>query len=179
MNLNRALLIVDAQINMFNEDISVYQANQLIKTLQKLVKQARLRGVPVIWVRNNGGKGDPDEPGTHGWEINPILEPNKAEIVIDKHKPSAFKGTNLMLELEQKEITHLVIAGMQTEICINSTARQAVELGFKVIIVEDGHSTFDSKEMRAIDVIEKYNKELNDVARIEKAENILFQKNNF
>lgn len=68
---------------------------------------------------------------------------------------------------------------MQTEICINSTARQAVELGFKVIIVEDGHSTFDSKEMRAIDVIEKYNKELNDVARIEKAENILFQKNNF
>lgn len=68
---------------------------------------------------------------------------------------------------------------MQTEICINSTARQAVELGFKVIIVEDGHSTIDSKEMRAIDVIEKYNKELNDVARIEKAEYILFQKNNF
>jgi len=84
-----------------------------------------------------------------------------------------------MLELEQKEITDLVIAGIQTEIYINSTARQAVELGFKVIIVEDGHSTFDSKEMRAIDVIEKYNKELNDIARIEKAENILFQKNNF
>jgi len=135
----------------------------LIKILQKVIKQARLKDVLVIWIRNDRGMGDPDEPGTYCWEINPKLEPNKADIVIDKHKPSAFKGIDLKLELEQKRITKLVIVGMQTEICINSTARKAVELGFKVNLVEDGHSTFDSKKMRAPDVIEKFNKELSDI----------------
>ncbi|MFX1391482.1 MAG: cysteine hydrolase family protein [Promethearchaeota archaeon] len=175
MNKNQVLLIIDAQINMFNEEFSVYQANQLIKRLQHLVKQARLKNVPVIWVRNNGGKGEPDEPRTHGWKIHPSLRPKKGEIVVDKYKPSAFKGTNLLLELMQNRITDLVIAGMQTEICINSTVRQAVEFGFNVIIVEDGHSTFDSKEMKAIEIIERYNKELNDIAKIVKTENIIFQ----
>ncbi|MFX0106055.1 MAG: cysteine hydrolase family protein [Candidatus Hodarchaeota archaeon] len=175
MDKNQALLIIDAQINMFNENFYVYQANQLIKRLQHLVKQARLKSVPVIWVRNNGGKGEPDEPGTLGWKIHPSLRPKKGELVVDKYEPSAFKDTNLLFILKQNRIIDLVIAGMQTEICIDSTVRQAVEFGFNVIIVEDGHSTFDSKEMKAIEIIEKYNKELNDIAKIEKAGNIIFQ----
>jgi nicotinamidase-related amidase len=179
MNENQALLIIDAQINMFSEEISVYQANQLIKTLKQLVKKARLKGVAVIWVRNNGEKGDPDEPGTRGWKIHPLLKPKKGELVIDKHEPSAFKDTNLLTILEQKKVNNLIIAGMQTEICINSTTRNAVELGFNVILIKDGHSTFDSKEMKAQEIIEKYNKELNDIAKIEKAENIKFHKNAF
>jgi nicotinamidase-related amidase len=175
MNNNQALLVIDAQINMFNEDFSVYQANQLTKRLQHLVKQARLKGVPVIWIRNNGGKGDPDEPGTYGWKIHPSLRPNRDEVVIDKYEPSAFKDTILLSILKQNRITDLIIAGMQTEICINSTVRQAVEFGFNVIVVEDGHSTFDSEEMKAIEIIEKFNKDFENIAKINKAGNIIFQ----
>ena len=174
MNENQVLLVIDAQINMFNEKISVYNAKQLIKILQQLVKKARLKGVPVIWVRNNGEKGDPDEPGTRGWKIHPLIKPKKGEMVIDKHKSSAFEGTNLLMILEQMEISHLIIVGMQTEFCINSTVRNAIELGFNVTLIKDGHSTFDSDEMKAREIIEKYNKEINDIAKIEKAENIRF-----
>lgn len=175
MTKNQALLIIDAQINMFNEDFSIYQANQIIKRLQYLIKQARSNSVPVIWVRNNGGKGDPDEPGTHGWKIHPLLKPKKGEVVVDKYEPSAFKDTNLLLILKQNKITNLVIAGMQTEICINSTVRQALEFGFNMIIVEDGHSTFDSEELKAVEIIEKYNNEFKEIAKIEKTGDSLFQ----
>lgn len=175
MTKNQTLLIIDAQINMFNEDFSIYQANQIIKRLQYLVKQARSNNVPVIWVRNNGGKGDPDEPGTQGWKIHPLLKPMKGEVVVDKYEPSAFKDTNLLLILKQNKITDLVIAGMQTEICINSTVRQALEFGFNVIIVEDGHSTFDSEELKAVEIIEKFNNEFKEIAKIEKTGDSLFQ----
>ena len=177
MNENQALLVIDAQIDMFSEDFSVYHAKQLIKILQQLVKKARLNGVPVIWVRNNGEKGDPDEPGTPGWKIHPSLNPKKNEIIIDKHKSSAFKDTNLLLILKQMKISRLIIAGMQTEFCINSTVRNAIELGFNVTLIKNGHSTFDSEEMKASEIIEMYNEELNDIVKIEKAENINFQKN--
>ena len=177
MNENQALLVIDAQIDMFSEDFSVYHAKQLIKILQQLVKKARLNGVPVIWVRNNGEKGDPDEPGTPGWKIHPSLKPKESEIIIDKHKSSAFKDTNLLLILKQMKISRLIIAGMQTEFCINSTVRNAIELGFNVTLIKNGHSTFDSEEMKASEIIEKYNEELNDIVKIEKAENINFQKN--
>jgi nicotinamidase-related amidase len=81
------------------------------------------------------------------------------------------------LILKQNKISHLIIAGIQTEICINSTTRNAIELGFNVTLIKNGHSTFDSEEMKAPEIIEKYNKELNDIAKIEKAEKIRFQKN--
>jgi nicotinamidase-related amidase len=174
MNLKYALLIIDAQVNMFYEANPIHQAELLFKTLQELIRKARLKNVPVFWIRNNGEIGEPDEPGTQGWEINPKLKPDKEDKIIDKHKISAFEGTDLKLELDQKMITHLVIIGMQTEFCINSTARHAVELGFEVILVEDGHSTYDSKEMKASEIIKKYNEDLNNILKIEKAENILF-----
>jgi nicotinamidase-related amidase len=174
MNIKYALMIIDAQMNMFDEEMSVFQAEKIIKTMQKLVKKARLNNLLIIWVRNDGGKGEPDESGTYGWKINPILGYNIADIVIDKQNPSAFKNTDLKIILEHNKISHLVIAGMQTEMCINSTVKHAVELGYKVILVEDGHSTFDSKEMKASDVIAKYNKKLSHISKIQKAENIQF-----
>ena len=77
--------------------------------------------------------------------------------------------------LKQNKITDLVIAGMQTEICINSTVRQALEFGFNVIIVEDGHSTFHSEELKAVEIIEKFNNEFKEIAKIEKTGDSLFQ----
>lgn len=174
MNHNQTLLVIDAQINMFDEDFSVYQPNKLIIKLRHLVEQARLKGIPVIWIRNNGGKGEPDEPGSHGWNIHPSLNPKKDEVVIDKYEPSAFKDTNLLSILKQNRISDLIIAGMQTEVCINSTVRKAVEFGFNVILVKDGHSTFDSDEMKAIKIIEKFNEDLSNIAKIVKAGDIIF-----
>ena len=75
-------------------------------------------------------------------------------------------------ESEEENIKELIIAGMQTEVCIESTTKRAIELGYKIVLVEDGHSTFDFDDMNAIDEINRVNRELRPLVNLLKAENI-------
>jgi len=61
MDHTTALLVVDAQVNMFAESSSVFQGERLLQTLRDLIAKGRSLGVPVIYVQNNGGEGDPDQ----------------------------------------------------------------------------------------------------------------------
>lgn len=140
---NSALLILDAQVNMFDADMPVFQANECLANLIYLTDLARAKHIPVIFVMNEGGPGDPDEHGTPGWMLHPDLGPYSGDIVLAKHTPDAFMGTQLHEVLEESEINQLVIAGMQTELCIAATCRRALDMGYEVILVKDCHSTFD------------------------------------
>jgi nicotinamidase-related amidase len=174
MNNHMALLIIDAQVNMFADEMHVYDPDRLIETIGILADKARLSGIPVIYARNNGGEGDPDLPGTPGWEICPALAPRTGELVIDKAGADAFEATSLQQILQSKGIECLVLTGMQTELCIDTTCRRALVLGYQVIVVEDGHSTFDFEEMKAVEAIEKYNRELGRIATVQRAAEIKF-----
>jgi nicotinamidase-related amidase len=175
MNNRMALLIIDAQVNMFADEMHVHDPDRLIETIHTLAERARVSGIPVLYVRNNGGEGDPDEPATPGWEIYPALAPRPGEQVIDKAGPDAFEATGLQETLQAKRIGCLVLTGMQTELCIDITCRRALDLGYQVIVVEDGHSTFDFEKMKAVDAIEKYNRELGRIATVQKAAEIKFR----
>jgi nicotinamidase-related amidase len=172
MKSSQALMIIDAQVNMFDENFSIYQGDRIIKILSLLIDKARAKGVSAIYVRNNGGEGEPDEVGTEGWEIHPAILPRAKETVIDKQGADAFENTNLREILEEENIKELIIAGMQTEVCIESTTKRAIELGYKIVLVEDGHSTFDFDDMNAIDEINRVNRELRPLVNLLKAENI-------
>jgi len=65
-----ALLILDAQVNMFDESFQIHRADEIISTLSGLIEKARSKDIPVIYLRNNGPAGEPDEPGTPGWDIH-------------------------------------------------------------------------------------------------------------
>ena len=66
MYKDAALLIIDAQVNMFAEGSSVFEGEKLLCTLSRLAAQARAAHLPIIYVQNNGGGADPDLPGTPG-----------------------------------------------------------------------------------------------------------------
>lgn len=162
----RALVVVDAQVNMFDSPPSLYRAEQVLQTLQALVEQARAVGTPIIYVRHNGPVGDVDEPGTPGWEIHPALAPQPGETIVDKTQPSAFVGTSLEQELAARQIKQIVLAGMQTDFCIDATCRQAVALGYDVIVVADAHSTFADNETEGAMLIERYNRDFSTLVRV-------------
>ena len=90
MNSKQALIIVDAQVNMFAGKFSLFEGERMLAVLASLVHRARAKAVPVIFVRNNGAAGDPDLPGSPGWQIHPALAPLAGEAVIDKSGPDAF-----------------------------------------------------------------------------------------
>ena len=143
MSNNIALLIIDTQLNMFADDFSVHQGEELLQTLNGLIAKARESETAVIFVRNNGPAGEPDEPHTPGWEIHPSLATLPNDIILDKNTPDTFASTNLQEILATRKITSLIIGGVQTEICVQSTTQQAIDLGYHVTLVIDGHSTFD------------------------------------
>jgi len=173
MSNDTALLVIDAQVNMFSEGGSVYEGEKLLGTISRLIARARTAHLPIVYVQNNGGEGDPDMPGTPGWQIHPAVTPEQGDVVIQKHTPDSFQGTNLSGELEARQIHRLIIVGMQTEMCIDATCRRAHELGYDVTLVKDAHSTFDGAGLAASQIIAQCNDALRAVVKVEESSHIM------
>ena len=169
-----ALVILDAQINMFDEAFPVYGGLELLKVLKSLISRAHTAGAWVAYVQNCGGAGDPDQPDTPGWEIHPEILQAEGDLLIQKSSPDAFEGTELQRELDARGVKEIILAGMQTELCIAATCRKAAKLGYEVTLVANGHSTFDMRGQVAAETIERHNRELATCARVARAEEVQF-----
>ncbi len=169
-----ALLLIDAQVNMFAPDNMVYEGERILNTLGSLIKRARDAGVPVIYIQNNGGPQDPDQTGTPGWQIHPDLKPCADELVVQKWTPDSFYRTLLQEELADRGIRRLVLAGMQTEYCVDTTCRRACSLDYQVTLVKDGHSTYNTRILAAPQVIAHHNAVLSAFASVVEAEKVTF-----
>lgn len=167
-----ALLLIDAQRHMF-EPQPVYGAAELLARLQELVGRARTASVPVVFVRNGGSSGNPDQPATPGWEIHPALAPRAGETVIDKVTPDAFYQTLLAGTLAGRGVGTLVVAGMKSEHAIDTACRRAFSLGYRVILVADGHSTHPGV-LPAEQIIAHHNAILSPFAEVRPAAGVTF-----
>lgn len=170
---NSALLIIDAQVDMF-EPNPVYDSKRVLTTLETLLAHARQANLPVIFVQHNEGPGEPFEPETPGWYIHPALTPAEGECVVQKTTPDSFSQTLLQQKLDELSSTRLIIAGMQTEYCIDTTTRAAKSLGYDVTLVADGHSTFDSPVLTAVQIIDHHNDILTGFADVVPAAELSF-----
>lgn len=160
MENKTALLIVDVQLGMFDDSAPVYNGDVLLTTIADLISEARMVVIPIIHVQHNGGKDHLLRPDGLGWPIHPAIEPTNNELVIHKHHPDSFQETNLQHGLEVQGIRHLIVAGIQTEYCIDTTCRRAYSLGYEVTLLQDAHSTWDTEHLKASQIIAHHNQVL-------------------
>jgi nicotinamidase-related amidase len=158
--MTTGLLVIDLQRGMFSADQPPHAGDAVLSRVADLLARARARRVPVLHVQHDGGPGDDLERLTRGWEIHPAVAPQDGEPVIEKTRCSAFHGTDLDAQLRARGITRLVIAGMQTEYCIDTNCRAAHGLGYEVVLVEDGHTTFDTPVLSAAQIVAHHNRTL-------------------
>ena len=93
--------------------------------------------------------GDGFDAGTYGMEIMPGLEPQSGEIVIEKERASAFAGTELDIVLRAMAIDTLILTGAWTNFSVESTARYATDIGYRVIVASDGTSSINEEWQQA------------------------------
>ncbi|OLS14333.1 MAG: isochorismatase hydrolase [Promethearchaeota archaeon CR_4] len=160
---NPLLLIIDTQLGFFTKPKeTLYVAEETLKKIKSLLTKARSAKIPVIFIQHDGLKGGSLDPAGPGWVIHPLIMPISGEQIIRKKTPSAFVGTSLDADLKKKSIKTLVIVGLQTEFCVDSTVRHASYLDYKVILAKDAHSTFDSSILKAPQIIAHHNMILGD-----------------
>ncbi len=154
-----ALLLIDLQRGMFNSPLipPVWAAVELRARVCALLSRAREAEVVVVLVQHSGPVGHALEERTEGWELHPDFAPQAREPVLAKRTPDAFHGTDLHEILQERGVRSLAVAGIQTELCVDTTCRRAFSLGYDVMLVEDAHSTWDTEYLRAPQIIEHHN----------------------
>jgi nicotinamidase-related amidase len=172
-----ALLIIDVQVCNLKESAPVYGDDALLSKISSLIGRARAAGAPVVYVQHCGPDGAVDEPGTPGWEIHPAVAPVAGDVVVQKRHPDSFQDTTLQQKLESGGIERLVITGIQTEYCVDTTCRRAYSLGYDVTLVKDAHSTWDADHLTASQIIAHHNDVLGGwFAELKEASEVEFPK---
>ncbi len=158
--MSKALLIIDVQNDYFPKGRNeLFQPEKALDATKKLLKSFREDGSPVYYIQHVKAKGATFfESGTEGVKIHEDIQPKDSEKVIIKHQPSSFLETNLQEELQKDAIDELVVCGMMTHMCVDTTVRVAKELGYSVTLISDACTTFDlewNHERIAAEVVQK------------------------
>jgi len=142
--MNQALLLVDIQNDYFPGGAmelagSVAAGDQA----GKLLRFFRRKALPVIHIQHIATRPDATFflPKTKGVQIHETVTPVEGEMLFQKSYPNSFRETPLLEHLRQERITRLVIAGMMTHMCIDTTTRAAADLGFQCLLAHDACAT--------------------------------------
>lgn len=154
--MEQALLIIDAQQDLIEgskDEHEVFDKKQLVKNINTVIEKAINEDAAIIFIRDlDVASGE----GT-GFDIHREISVPSTAVIFDKAATNSFYGTPLLGYLSEKKIKHLVIMGCKTEYCIDTAVRTATINHFDVTLVEDGHSTSDSKILSAEQIIRHHN----------------------
>ena len=139
-----ALLVIDAQESFRQrpDDWAATANPQVLANIARLVGHARSVGDVVAWVTHaEPGTGGVFDPARGFVRVVSELEPLETEVRVTKTSINAFTTTDLHQQLSQRGVRRVVICGIRTEQCCETTARLASDLGFDVEFVTDATTT--------------------------------------
>ncbi len=142
--MTNALVVIDVQESFRQRPLWQAVSNpEIVTCVQRLVDAARATGDAVVWVlHTEPGSGGVFDPASEHVRLMDGLAPAPGEPVLTKTSRNAFTTTNLQQLLTERGIRDLVICGIQTEQCCETTARLAADFGYDVTFVTDATATF-------------------------------------
>jgi len=145
---NPALILVDIQKGFDDLDHWGGQRNNLNaeENAACLLELWRKNKLPVFHIKHCSSiPTSPLNEANEGNEFKEIVTPASGETIIKKNVNSAFIGTDLQEQLNEANISKLVIVGLTTDHCVSTTTRMAGNLGFDTFLVADATATFNKK----------------------------------
>lgn len=136
-----ALLVIDAQQEYFapHGRLVLPDGPPAVARIAETLAWARARGLPVVHVTHESRRPNPTTfvPGSPALAIHPAAAPVAGEPVFTKHLPGAFTGTPLEAHLRGLGIEQVIVSGFMTQMCCDTTAREAAHRGFRVLLLAD------------------------------------------
>jgi nicotinamidase-related amidase len=143
-----ALVLIDLQNEYVSGPLALRGAPAAIENAGRLLAQARKSGTPIIHVAHRGKPGGLFDRSAARGAIAALVAPQGGETVVEKGLPNAFADTDLKALLEATGRKNVIIAGLMTHMCVSSTARAALDLGFRVTIDAASCATRDLPDGR-------------------------------
>jgi nicotinamidase-related amidase len=160
----KALLVIDVQNGVYRwGEHTVHGGSAFLHTVGDLVAAARDAGMPVAFVQHA------DEElveGSQDFDLVDGLDVREGDIRVVKHHGSAFHATGLLDRLSALGVDEVIVCGLQTEYCIDSTMRHARTLDLPATLVSDANSTFDTDTLSADQIIAHHNGIHSSYARV-------------
>ncbi|MBB4825563.1 nicotinamidase-related amidase [Sporosarcina luteola] len=142
--MTTALLVIDIQNDYFpGGNMALVNPEQAAGNAARLLQHFRAKSMLVVHIQHISIKNGATffHPNTDGANIHSLVQPLEHEAIIRKHYPNSFLETNLHECLQKAGVTHLVVAGMMSHMCIDATVRSAAEHSYTITVAENACTT--------------------------------------
>jgi len=150
------LLIIDVQRALCCGDDAAYDIERVIDRINTVSAKARTAGVPVVLIQHEEADG-PLQFDSAGWQLDARLEVHDSDLRLRKTACDSFYRTDLQALLASQGVDRVIVCGLQSEFCVDSTVRAALARAYPVILVADGHSTVDNGVLTAAQISAHHN----------------------
>ena len=161
--MKTAVLVIDVQQGLCEGEGKAFDCDGVIRRINIVTSKARTNGAMVIFIQHESKAGYL-EYGTDMWQLATGLETVAGDLKIRKTTPDSFLRTNLETTLKDHGVENVVICGMHTEFCVDTTTRSSLALGFPVTLVEDGHTSAGNAAISPQQVIQHHNATLTNIS---------------
>jgi len=160
--MTTALLIIDVQRALCTGEEAAFDIDRVIDRINAVSAQARSTGAPVFLIQHEEGDG-PLQFDAEGWQIAETLATAPGDVRVRKTTPDSFHKTDLHPLLQERDVNRLVVCGLQSDFCVDTTVRRALALGYDVTLVADAHSTVDNGVLSAAQITAHHNRTLSNM----------------
>jgi len=161
--MKHAILIIDVQQGLCEGEGAAFDCKGTISRINNVSHHARDSGKPVIFIQHESESGYL-EYQTAEWQLANGLKSESNDIFVRKTTPDAFLRTDLLEVLKKHDITDLIVCGMHSEFCVDTTTREALSLGYPVTLISDGHTSAGNSELTPQQVIAHHNATLTNIS---------------
>jgi nicotinamidase-related amidase len=143
--VKRCLLVIDVQNEYFIGQLPVTYPENSLANILRAMDAAQIAGIPVIVIQHAAPQPDSSvfRRGSLAWQLRSEVAVRPRAALIHKSLPGSFTGTTLESWLLEHQIDTVIISGYMTQMCCDTTARQALHLGFNVEFLSDATATLD------------------------------------
>jgi len=155
--MTTALLVIDVQASLCTGEFAAYDIERVLSTINASIARARAAGLPVVFVQHEQDSDPLFRFGSPGWQLASGLQAEADDQRVRKTTPDAFHHTHLQAWLQSRDIQRLLVCGLQSDFCVDTSVRRALSLGYEVVLLADAHSTLDNPVLTAAQISAHHN----------------------